>query len=58
MSYVFIKKWGRGRRVYHLIGADGSTPLCRVRLSEKHWAVGHKRIGTYKCRRCKRKEKL
>lgn len=38
---VLIKRWGRnvGGAAVHLIGPDGSSPLCGTRLVDEQWEV-------------------
>jgi hypothetical protein len=51
-DYVIYPRWRvRGRRFVHLIGADGSTPLCGVRLSERYWDIGVS-VPLPICQRC------
>lgn len=53
--YVILRVGGRGRRIFHLIDRDGSTPLCGARLV-RGWDIGRPRVGWRKCDKCKRKE--
>lgn len=53
MRYVFVRATGRGRKVYHLISADGNTPLCGRRLISFHWQVSDQARGKL-CRYCRK----
>lgn len=40
-QYVFIKTHGRWQHtaVCHLVGPDGTHPLCGIRLNQEHWSL-------------------
>ena len=40
-QYLLIKTHGRWRHtaVCHLVGPDGTHPLCGVRLNQAHWSL-------------------